>query len=120
VTSGLTGSATYSGHAAANIMNGSNQYVAFGNYDQSWNFSSRSGSATISNLDGASYTGSISNVSGSGGSQFTGSISGSGRSGDLQGAFMKGASSDAGEVGAQFHVSGGDYYAAGIVAGKQP
>jgi len=120
VTSGLAGSATYSGHVAANIKNGSNQYVALGNYDQTWDFSSRSGRATISNLDGASYTGSISNVSGTGGSQFSGSISGSGRSGDLQGAFMKGSASKVSEVGAQFHVNGSGYYAAGIAVGKQP
>jgi hypothetical protein len=120
VTSGLTGSASYSGHVAANIKNGSNQFVAFGNYNQSWNFSSRSGTATISNLDGASYTGGISGVSGTGGSRFDGSISGSGRSGSLQGAFMRGAGNSAEEVGVQFRVIGGSYSAAGIGLGKAP
>ncbi|MFP6773657.1 MAG: hypothetical protein VCE74_15185 [Alphaproteobacteria bacterium] len=118
VTSPLTGSATYSGHVAANISNASGQqYVAFGNYAQSWNFSSRTGTATISNLDGATYSGSISNVSGSGGAEFQGPISGAGRSGSLQGAFMRGASSNVGEVGAQFHVTGGSYSAAGVALG---
>jgi hypothetical protein len=105
---------------AANIKDGGNQYVAFGNYDQSWNFATRSGSATISNLDGATYTGSIAGATGTQGSRFVGSISGAGRSGSLQGAFMQGANSNVGEVGAQFHVVGGGYTAAGVAVAKQP
>jgi hypothetical protein len=120
VTAAQTGTASYTGHVAANIKDGANQYVAFGNYNQSWDFSARSGSATISNLDGASYTGSIGGVSGSQGSQFVGSISGAGRSGSLRGAFMEGASSNVGEVGAEFHVVGGAYTAAGVAIAKQP
>ncbi len=120
VTSSITGSATYSGHVAANIKNGGNQYVAFGNYSQTWSFSSRSGTSTISNLDGASYSGSISGVDGTSGARFAGLISGSGRSGNLQGAFMRGAGNSAEEVGAQFKVNGGGYQAAGIAIGKAP
>lgn len=120
ITSALTGSATYTGHVAANIKNNGKQYVAFGNYDQAWNFSSRSGTATISNLDGASYTGGISGVSGSGGSEFHGTISGSQRNGSLQGAFMRAAGNSAEEVALQFHVTGNNYYAAGVGLGKAP
>ena len=54
--------AGYSRHVAANIMNGANQYVAFSNYDQSWSLGTRSGAATISNLDGAAYAGPIASV----------------------------------------------------------
>lgn len=121
VTSPLTGTATFSGHVAANILNASGQqYVAFGNYAQSWSFGDRTGTATISNLDGATYSGSIHGVSNSGGAEFHGSISGAGRSGSLQGTFMRGASNNAGEVGAQFHVTGGGYKAAGVALGRTP
>ena len=120
ITASQTGTASYTGHVAANIKDGGNQYVAFGNYDQSWNFATRSGSATISNLDGATYTGSIAGATGTQGSRFVGSISGAGRSGSLQGAFMQGANSNVGEVGAQFHVVGGGYTAAGVAVAKQP
>ncbi len=120
VTAGLTGTASYAGHVAANISNAGNQYVAFGNYGQTWNFATRSGTASITNLDGASYSGTIGGVSGSQGSEFFGSISGSGRNGNLQGAFMQGANSNVGEVGAQFHVTGTNYSAAGVAVAKQP
>lgn len=120
VTASLTGTANYTGHVAANIKNGSDQYVALGNYAQSWNFSSRTGSASISNLDGASYTGSVSGVAGFSGALFSGVISGSGRTGSLQGAFMHGAKSNVGELGLQFQVSGGSYYAAGIGLARVP
>lgn len=120
VTASMVGAASYSGHVAANIMSGTKQYVAFGNYNQSWNFGSRSGTATISNLDGATYSGSIAGVSGSSGSEFAGAISGAGRSGSVQGAFMRGAASTTGEVGLQFQVTGGTYYAAGVGAAARP
>ncbi len=120
VTAARTGTASYTGHVAANIKNGANQYVAFGNYSQGWNFGTRSGNVTISNLDGASYSGTLTGKSGTQGSQFSGSISGAGRSGNLTGAFMQGATSNVGEVGGQFHVVGGSYTAAGVAVAKQP
>jgi hypothetical protein len=92
--------------------------VAFSNYAQSWSFGDRTGTATILNLDGATYSSSIQGVSNSDGAEFHGSISGAGRSGSLQGAFMRGASNNAGEVGAKFHVTGGGYKAAGVALSR--
>ncbi|MBT3331206.1 MAG: hypothetical protein HN394_06845 [Rhodospirillaceae bacterium] len=121
VTSAMTGSATYSGHVAANVVNVSSAYVAFGNYGQTWDFSSRTGTATISGLDGNTYSGSMSQVMSSGGAEFTGPISsGNARSGSIQGAFMRGATNNAGEIGMQFHVVGSGYSAVGIGLAKQP
>ena len=116
----MTGTATYSGHVAANITNGGT-YIAFGNYTQNWDFSSRTGTATISNLDGGTYTGSMAAVTNSGGAEYHGSISGTnGRNGTLQGSFMKGASNDAGDVAMQFHVVGSGYAAVGVGLAKKP
>ncbi len=120
ITSGLTGSATYSGHVVANIEAGSKNYVAVGNYSQSWNFSSRSGTATISDLDSATYTGSISGVTGTSGARFSGSISGASRTGNVLGAFMRGPGNSAEEVAIEFHVDGTNYNAVGIGLGKAP
>lgn len=120
VTSAMTGTATYSGHVAANITNGGT-YIAFGNYTQNWDFSSRTGTATISNLDGGTYTGSMAAVTNSGGAEYHGSISGTNsRNGTLQGSFMKGASNDAGDVAMQFHVVGSGYAAVGVGLAKKP
>jgi trimeric autotransporter adhesin len=120
VTSVLTGSATHTGHVVANVQNGSQTYIAFGNYSQTWSFSSRSGTATISDLDGTTYTGTITGVSTTGGSRFDGTISGTGRAGNIAGAFMKGSGNSAEEVGVQFHVTGTSYDAAGVGLGKAP
>ncbi len=123
-----TGITTYTGHVVANIKDGSNQFVAFGNYSQTWNFTentvsgvaSRQGSVTISDLDGATYTGSVSAVTSpdTQGREFVGSISGAGRSGTIEGTFMRGASDNVGEVGSQFHVVTTGYDAAGVALGK--
>ena len=118
VTASLTSTATHTGHVVANVVNGSNTYVALGNYSQSFDFSSRTGTTTISNLDGASYTGSISGTTGTSGSQFNGTISGASRSGDIHGAFMRGPGNSAEEVGVQFHVTGSGYAAVGIGLGR--
>lgn len=121
VIASMTGTATFSGHVAANIMNGTSQYIDTGNYSQTWNFASRTGSVTISNLDGATYTGSLAEVMGSSGSRFLGTISGSSRTGEINGAFMKAGSDQAGEVGAGFHAtnSSQQYYVAGIGIAKK-
>jgi len=82
---------------------------------------SRSGAVTISNLDGASYSGTINAVTSPDtmGREFSGSISGSQRSGAFEGTFMRGAGDNVGEVGSQFHVTGsGSCYAVGVALGK--
>ena len=121
IIAAMTGTATYSGHVVANIMNGSAQYVDTGNLSQSWNFSSQTGSVTISELDGATYTATLAAKSGTNGSQFTGTLNGAGRTGNYYGAFMKAGSNQAGELGSGFNAinSSQQYYVAGIGVAKQ-
>ena len=60
-----SGTATYNGHAMANVRNLSgDEYVAFGNYQQTWDFASRAGATTISNLDGGNYTAASTSING--------------------------------------------------------
>lgn len=114
-----TGAASYAGHVAANVDNAGLQYVAFGNYAQTWDFGSRSGSVTISNLDGATYTGSVSSNTGR---DFSGSISGAGRAGALSGSFFSGGGDPVAAVGGSFFVAASGptpYQAGGVIVGQR-
>ena len=121
IIAAMTGTASYSGHVVANIMNGTAQYVDTGNLTQSWNFATQTGSVTISDLDGATYMATLAAKSGTSGSQFVGTLTGAGRSGNYYGAFMKAGSDQAGELGAGFNAinSSQQYYVAGIGAAKK-
>lgn len=50
-----SGTASYAGHAAAAINDGTSTYASVGGFTMNWNFATRTGQATISNLDGRSY-----------------------------------------------------------------
>ncbi|MGF6851415.1 hypothetical protein [Paraburkholderia sp. CI3] len=51
-----SGTATYSGHAIGNVVNGPALYTAVGSYDNTWDFAKRTGTANM-NFDGAHYQG---------------------------------------------------------------
>lgn len=114
------GDASYSGHVAANVINAGARYVAFGNFSQTWSFGSRTGAVSLSNLDGANYTGSITSQNGR---EFVGAIAGAGRSGVLNGSFFRGAGGDPAAASAgRFHVeaaSGPDYEIGGVFAAQK-
>ena len=61
-----TGTATYTGHAIANIANGTAglTYLAAGTFSAAVNFGARNGAITIGGLDGTSYSGTASWVKG--------------------------------------------------------
>ncbi len=89
----LSGTATYTGHIIGNVENDmGNSYVAVGKMDTTWDFSSRSGGLTITNFDGANYSGSTFGSPGTG--NFGGSFSGTSpgatnRQGQVWGAFYR-------------------------------
>lgn len=113
-----SGSATYAGHAIANIQNGGQNYVAAGSFQNTVDFAARTGNVNIG-LDGASYAGQV--MYGSGSPIFVGSLSApsANRNMDLFGSFFHGRSSPIGEMGGSLHITGGSSYGgAGIFAGK--
>lgn len=113
-----TGTATYSGHAVGSVVNGANAYVAVGNYSNVWNFSSQTGAVTISNFDGATYSGSAALTGGTG--NFTATLAGAGRTGAVAGSFFSSSSTPAkGQAGA-FSVTGPNYKAGGTFAAQKP
>jgi hypothetical protein len=125
--SAITGSATYGGHAIANVLSGSDAYLAVGGWSYTVNFDSpTSSSGTLSDFDSGTYTigsatlssgtNSLNTISGS----LTGSAgTGTGRSGSFLGSFMKTSSDNAAGMGGHFSVSGTDYKASGTFVGKK-
>ena len=128
---GLTGTATYSGHANGSVWNNGDIYQAVGNFSSTVNFGTPSASTvSLTNFDGGSYSGTgltIAGVQVSDDSSvalrnsFTGSFSGtsgtaSGRTGSLKGTFYAGGGNPAAEMGGRFSISGTNYKAGGTFA----
>ena len=115
---GTTGSATYAGHAIANINNAGAQYIAGGNFSSTVNFGTGTGTLAITALDGRDYTGGLSNVPNS--ANFAGSISTTGLTGQVNGSYY-GIGTPPAEMGGQFRMgtSGSTYFGAGIFAAKR-
>jgi trimeric autotransporter adhesin len=114
-----SGTASYQGHAIADIINSGAIYKAAGGFTFSYGFDSQIGTATIHNLDGRTYSG---NLSGSGAANLpTGTISGGlGISGPMTVGFFRNGGNPIAGVGGQFKVSDGETYSAnGIVVGQQ-
>ncbi|MDQ8727940.1 FecR domain-containing protein [Bradyrhizobium sp. LHD-71] len=114
-----TGSATYSGHAIANIHDGSSNYVAAGQFQNTVDFAARTGNVSVTNLDGANYAGQI--VFPSGSPAFAGGLSAANgnRSMDVVGSFFQGRTSPVGEMGGALRIYGpSNYGGAGIFAGR--
>lgn len=114
-----TGSATYVGHAIANIANGGQSYVAAGQFQNNVNFGTRVGNVTISNLDSTNYSGQVSLLAGDP-RYFAGSLSGNNayRSMTLTGNFFQGRTSPVGEMGGGVSISGYNYTGGGVFVGK--
>lgn len=84
---GLTGSATFSGHAIANVFDGTNQYLAAGSFSSNWNFGTATGTVAINSLDNHNYTGNIA-TGGGAANNFSGTIASGTISGPLNGSFF--------------------------------
>lgn len=124
-----TGQASYSGHLVGNVFTSSAQYVAVGNFTNSWNFGTRSGTITINKFDGMNFSGSAS-ATVANPRDYSGTFSGTlghganatTLNGNLNGSFFKGGGDPVAETGGHFSIanSGGTTYrAAGIFAAKK-
>ncbi|HZY53733.1 MAG TPA: FecR domain-containing protein [Reyranella sp.] len=112
-----TGFATYNGTMVGNVQNGSNAYVAAGNYQSVWSFGARAGSFNGS-FDGTNYAGAAVANLGSGGVTFTGAFAGGGRAGVLAGSFY---GPQAQNQGGSFNIGNNltAYKASGIFFGQR-
>jgi hypothetical protein len=120
-----TGSATYNGHAIANISNNGSQYVAAGTFSNNVNFATRTGQVQVGGLDATTYNGTVNLQPGS--ALFGGSL-GSGASNrnmSMGGQFFQGGPTNTtplyGEMGGTISISGpNNYIGSGIFAGRKP
>ena len=113
-----TGSATYAGHAVGNVVNGSDQYLAAGNFNMSLDFQYRTGTASVSNFDGKNFSATLSETTVSSGNLFNGPVSGA-FSGEINTSVVAGPSTNHDGVIGSFNVKeGSTWKATGIVAGQ--
>ena len=118
-----TGIGTYNGAAIGSVNNNGANYIAAGNFTNTFNFGNNTGTASINNFDGKSLSASVI----ASGSTYTGSLAGTGLSGQLIGSFY-GPNTKSGTGGAVPAETGGSfafraatglpYLAGGIFYGK--
>ena len=122
---GVTGTATYEGHAAGTVNNSGSIYQAMGALSMTVDFGNPIASTTsITGFDGGSFsgTGLIISAAGSGQAVFnnsaslTGAGGQAGRTASITGGFVAGGGDPAAELAGRFTVTGTDYDAAGIIA----
>jgi hypothetical protein len=116
------GTASYAGHMIANIQNGQDQYLAAGNYNNTLNFGTRSGTVSVSNLDGRNYAGQMSMPANAGGPIVVGTLATTGGPAaqmSLFGNLYRGSTSPVGEIGGWAVINGGaSYGGTGTFAGR--
>jgi hypothetical protein len=124
-----SGTATYSGHAIADVATTPNSgaafsYLAAGTFQNVVNFGAGTGAVTIGNLDGATYSGTV-NLTG-GTTRFGGTIGSTvnGRMATLAGSFFQGGPTNStpgyGEMGGSLSLTGPSYLGSGIFAARKP
>jgi hypothetical protein len=111
---------TYTGAAIGSVFNGSANYVAAGGFAGTYNFGPQTGTLTISNFDGKSFsTGATPAKLPLTGANYTVTVAQTGLAGTISGSFF---GPKAAETGGNFAVHttlGPTYIASGIFAGKQ-
>jgi hypothetical protein len=120
-----TGTATYTGHAIADIATGvgGQTYLAAGTFAAAVNFGAQNGTITINGLDGANYSGMGSWVKGTASFTTTTPLVGSiaGRTAAINGSFFQGALPNSyNEMGGSLILNGpGNYLGSGIFAARR-
>ena len=112
---GATG--TYTGAAIGSVYNNGASYLAAGGFSGIYNFGTKSGSVTISNFDGHSFTaGGSAPLSGA---NYTFGIAQAGLAGSINGTFYGPMAAETGGNFAVHTTAGPTYLASGIFAGKK-
>ena len=124
------GMATYTGHAIANIANGTAglTYLAAGGFSNTVNFGARTGAVSITGLDGANYAGTVALTPGAttfataAASPLAGTIGS--RTAAINGSFFRGGATNTtplyGEMGGSLILNGTGYLGSGIFAARKP
>ena len=125
-----TGTATYTGHAIANIANPNNitSYLAAGTFSNTVNFGTRTGAVTIGGLDGTNYAGTVGWANGAASFATASPLTGNngGRTATVAGSFFMGGPTGAipyGEMAGSLILNGtaaNPYLGSGIFAARKP
>ena len=125
---GVSGTATYIGHAVGTVNNGGSIYQAMGSLSMTVDFGDPDASATsITGFDGGNFSGTGLTLSSAASglaifqnsATLIGSAGQAGRTASITGGFVSGVGDTTAEVAGQFTVSGSGYDAAGIIAGAK-
>jgi hypothetical protein len=114
VTLPTTGIGTYNGVAVGAVLNNGTSYLAGGGYNQTYNFGTLTGTANITNFDGANYSAPLTGS----GTIFTGNLTGpASRTGVIAGTFF---GPNAAVTGGGFAITNpaNTYVASGAFAGR--
>ena len=115
VTLPTSGVGTYNGVAVGTVLNNGATYLAGGGFNQTYNFGTLTGTANITNFDGANYSAALTGS----GTVFTGNLSGvANRTGILAGTFFGPSAAVTGGGFAIQNNSGPPYVVSGAFAGK--
>jgi hypothetical protein len=82
-----TGVGTFTGNAFGSVVNNGASYLASGQFSNTWNFATRSGTLSINNFDGNSFSGAVATGLGST-ATYTGTLSGANLTGSANGSFF--------------------------------
>jgi trimeric autotransporter adhesin len=114
VTMPTGGVGSYNGAAVGTVNSAGANYLAAGNFNNTYNFGNNTGTVTISNFDGRNFSG---RVVGSG-NIYSGSLSGTNLSGIALGGFYGPAAVETGGTFSVRSTTGASYLASGIFAGR--
>jgi hypothetical protein len=118
----LHGTATYMGHAVAQIRHGSQEYAASAPFTNVVNFGTGTGTFTVTNLDHATYTG-VTAMNPNDRASFVGAglTNDQGRYMALVGNFYRGSAGPVGEMGGGLLIfsSNPNYYGSGVFLARQ-
>lgn len=111
-----SGTATYNGNAVGTVLNNGAQYIATGGMTSTMDFGARSGSVSVSNYDGKSFSASVAFDSAN--PTFSGS-SASGVTASVNGAFASNGTDPVKGIMGSFSAEDGTWSSTGIFAGSR-
>jgi hypothetical protein len=123
----VSGTATYSGHAIADISSNGyvgTSYIAAGIFTNTVNFGARTGAVAINGLDNTNYAGRVALTPNT--TLFAGTLAGNtgARTATLAGSFFRGGATNGtplyGEMGGSINLTGTNYIGSGIFAARKP
>ncbi len=112
------GTGTYQGHAIAHIVNDGDRYTASGAFQNVFDFATRTGQVTVSNLDTRTFAGQVAQTDATGRHYATdvGGLVDAGVTMHLRGSFFGGGGDLEAATAGRFDLSGANYQGSGTFA----